>query len=71
MINFDDHTNENDTEYNLKWPYIPHHPYRMLIIGGSGSEKTNASLNLIKSHQDFDKIYLYVKKILMNQNINI
>ena len=34
MINFDDYTNEN-IEHNSKWPYIPDHPYRILIIGGS------------------------------------
>ena len=37
MINFDDHTNENKTEHNLKWLYIPDYPYRVLIIGASGS----------------------------------
>ena len=37
---------ENNKDYNKKWPYIPDHPCRMLIIGGSG--KTNALLNLIK-----------------------
>ena len=42
MINFDDYTNENKTEHVLKWPYIPDHLYRTLIIGGSGSGKTNA-----------------------------
>ena len=41
MINFDDYANENKAEHNLKWPYIPDHPYRILIIGGSGSGKTN------------------------------
>ena len=45
MINFDDYANENQTEHNLKWPYIPDHPYRILITGGSGSGKTNALLN--------------------------
>ena len=40
MINFDDYTNENKTEHNLKLPYIPGYPYKMLIIGGFGSEKT-------------------------------
>ena len=49
MINFDDYTNENKIEHNSKCPYIPNHPYRMLIIGGSRSGKTNALLNLIKS----------------------
>ena len=39
MINFDDYTNENIVEHNSKWPYIPDHPYRILIIGGSGSGK--------------------------------
>ena len=33
---------------NEKWPYKPDHPYRILIIGGSGSgKKTNTLLNLI------------------------
>ena len=61
MINFDDYTNENKTEHNSKWPYIPDHPYRILIIGGSGSGKTNALLNLINNQPDIDKIYLYAK----------
>ena len=42
--------------------YIPDHPYRILIIGGSGSGKTNVLLNLIKHQQpDIDKVYLYAK----------
>ena len=48
--------------HNPNWPYIPDHPYRILIIGGSGSGKTNVLLNLIKNQRpDIDKIYLYVK----------
>ena len=39
MINFDDYTNENKTEYNWNWPYIPDHPYRILKIGDSGFGK--------------------------------
>ena len=61
MINFDDCTNENIIEHNSKWPYIPDHPYKILIIGGSGSGKTNALLNLINNQPDIDKIYLYAK----------
>ena len=61
MINFDDYTNENETEHNLKWSYIPDHPYRILIIGGYGSVKTNALLNLINNQPGIDKIYSYAK----------
>ena len=40
---------------------ITDHPYRILIIGGSGSAKSNALLNLINHEPDIDKIYLYAK----------
>ena len=60
-INFDDYTNENKIEHNSNWPYIPDHTYRILIIGGSGSEKTNALLNLTNNQPDIDKIYLYAE----------
>ena len=70
MINFDDYTNKNTIEHNLKWPYIPDHPYRILIIGGSGSGKTNALLDLINNQPDIDKIYLYAKDPY-EKNINI
>ena len=68
MINFDEYTNENKKEHIWPWSYIPDHPYRILIIGGSGTGKTNALLNLINNQQDIDKIYLYT---LMKININI
>ena len=61
MINFDEYTSEHKIEHNPKWPYIPDHPYRIVIIGGSGSGKTNALLNLINNQSDIDKIYLYAK----------
>ena len=63
MFNLDNITNENNKEHNEKWPYIPDHPYRILIIGGSGSGKTNALLNLINEQNDIDKIYLYAKDL--------
>ena len=61
MINFDEYTNENVIEHHSKRPYIPDHPYRILIVGGSGSGKTNALLNLINNQSDIHKIYLYAK----------
>ena len=61
MINFDDATNENKTEHNPKWSYILDHPYRILIIGGYGSGKTNTLLNLINNQPNIDKMYLYPK----------
>ena len=57
-MNFDENTNENKRKHNPNWPYISDHPYRILIIGGSGSGKTNALLNLINNQPDIDKIFL-------------
>ena len=61
MINFNDHANKNKTKHNLQRPYIPDHPYRILIIGGTGYGKINKLLNLINNQPDIDKIYLYAK----------
>ena len=61
MKNFDDHTNENKTKHNINWPYIPHHPYRILITRGSGSGKTNALLNLINNQSENHKYIFYAK----------
>ena len=61
MFNFDYILKEDIKEHNLKWPGIPDYPYRILIIGDSGSEKTNALLNLINHDPDIDKIYFYAE----------
>ena len=61
MISFDYYTNENKRKHNGNWPYIPDHPYRTLIISGSGSGKKNTLLNLINSQPDIDEIQLYAK----------
>ena len=63
MINFDGVTNENETKYISNWPYIPDHPYRISIIEGSGSGKTNGLLNLINNQTYIDKTYLYAKNL--------
>ena len=63
MINLDSITNENNKKHNEKRPYIPDHPYRILIIGGSWSGKTNALLNLINEQNYIDKIILYARDL--------
>ena len=57
MINFDNYVNENKTEHNENWPYIPDKPYGILIIGGSESGKTSVLLNFINNQPDIGKIY--------------
>ena len=56
MFNLDTITSKNDDK---KWPY------RMLIIGPSGSRKTTVLLNLIQQDNNhlIDKIYLYAKDL--------
>ena len=61
MFNFDCITEEDIKEHNPNWLEIPDHSYRVLIVGGSGSGKINALLNLINSEPYIDKNVLYVK----------
>ena len=63
MINLDNINNDNNKEHNVKWPYIPDHPCRILIIGGSGSRKTSILLNLINEQSDIDKSYLNARDL--------
>ena len=68
MFNFDYITKEDIKEPNPNWPEIPDHSYRILIVGDSGSGKTNALLNLIHNEPDIDKIYLYAKDLYEVKN---
>ena len=61
MFNFDYITKEDIKEHNLNWPEIPDYPYIILIVGGSGSGKTNALLNLINNETDIDKFFYMLK----------
>ena len=63
MIDLGSITNKNNKKHNEKRPYILDHPYRILIIGGSGSGKINTLLNLINEQIDSDKIYLYARDL--------
>ena len=63
MVNFDDVVKENIKEHNPIWPQLPDHIYRILIVGASGSRKTNLLFNLINQQLDIDKIYSYAKDL--------
>ena len=63
MINLDNIVNNSNEKHNEKWAYVPDHTYRILIIGGSRSGKTNKLLHLINEQKDIDKIYLYAKDL--------
>ena len=67
MINFDNVIKENIKEHNLNWPHFPDHPYKILIIGGSESAKTNSLFNLINQKTDIDKIHLGKYRFLVNK----
>ena len=63
MVNFDDYVNKNKTEHNRNWLHTPDKPYRILIIGSSGSGNSNVLLNLTENQPDIDEIYLYAKDL--------
>ena len=58
MINFDDVVKENLNEHNPNWLQVADQIYKILIIGDSGSRKTNSLLSLISQQPDINKIYL-------------
>ena len=61
MISCDDATKENLKEHNPNWPQTADHSYRILIMGGSGSGKTNLLFNLISQQPDIYKICVDAK----------
>ena len=44
LKHFNDYVSENKAKQNKNWSYTPDHPYRILIIGGSGAGKTHVLL---------------------------
>ena len=63
MISCDDATKENLKEHNPNWPQTADHSYRILIMGGSGSGKTNLLFNLISQQPDIYKICVEAKDL--------
>ena len=52
---------KNIKEHNINRPETPDHPYKIVIIGGSGFRKINSLFNLISQQTDINNIYLYSK----------
>ena len=48
--------------HNLNRPNISDHSYRILIVGGPSSGKTNALLNLIYPELNIDKKFFIICK---------
>ena len=71
MFNFDYITKQDIKDHNPNWPEILDHPYRILILEGSGSGKINAKLNLINHEPDIDEIYLQAKDSYETIHFNI
>lgn len=61
LINFDTLIQSDKDKTPKNHPLVPQHPFRLLMIGGSGSGKTNLLLNLITKYFYFDRIYVYAK----------
>ena len=54
-------------KHNPNWLQIPDYSYRTLIIGGSGSVKTNLLLSLVSHQQKLIK-FIFMLKTHMKQN---
>ena len=57
MLNLDNIVSNKKENKDNNWPF------RMLIIGSSGSGKTNTLLHLLNNLHPIDKIYLYAKDL--------
>ena len=67
MININVITNDYIKAHHTNWSKIPDYPYRVSIIGGSRSGKTNYLRNY---HQPTFINYNYMENLPLNQSIN-
>lgn len=59
MIFFDESAIKHQTTCDSNYPYVIDHLYKIMIIGGSGSEITN--INEMFYQSDIDKTHFYAK----------
>ena len=56
--------NNDETDFNQRYPYMPKQTFRMLLVGPSGCGKTNLLIHLLRKPLIyFDYIYLYTKNL--------
>ena len=61
-----------EINHNLNWPCIPDHPYRILIVGASGSGKSNVLLNVIKYQRKYIlDLFIYKRSIRIKVSLLI
>ena len=70
MINLHNVAKENIKKHNPNQPQISAHSYRMLIVGGSASRKTNSLFNLISQKPDIEKKNYMLMSICGNISIS-
>ena len=62
FINFDDIVSENNEHYINKNVFVPQHVSNTIIIGQTGSSKTNLLFNILRLNPVFQKIFIFTQE---------
>ena len=62
FINFDNYIEKNDNEYINKNCFTPQHPSNTVIVGHTGSTKTNLLFNILTLNRVYEQIYIITKQ---------
>ena len=62
FINFDNIVSENNKNYINKNVFVPQHVNSTIIIGQTGSSKTNLLFNILTLNPVFQKIFIFTKE---------
>ena len=66
FINFDDIVDKNNENYINKNVFTPQHVTNTIIIGQTGSSKTNLLFNILTLNPVFQKTFIFTKKLRQN-----
>ncbi|GFX48864.1 uncharacterized protein TNCV_902461 [Trichonephila clavipes] len=61
MIPIEDYTEVEEFSDSNQHYLLPKHPFRLLIVGASGTGKTNLLLNFIYDYLEFDNLFVCAK----------